>query len=81
MNHSSHAGRVLGVHACPSGGWIVVVSKVLERLFRRFTMSKGIAELRSMNDRDLADIGLTRQQVEYAAKYGRWPIVKQSAPP
>jgi hypothetical protein len=26
-----------------------------------------------MDDRLLVDIGLTRQQVEYIAKHGRWP--------
>ena len=36
---------------------------------------RGIAELRAMDDHLLADIGLTRQQVEYASRYGRLPKV------
>jgi uncharacterized protein YjiS (DUF1127 family) len=36
-------------------------------------MRRGAAELRAMDDRLLADIGLTRDMVEYLARYGTLP--------
>jgi uncharacterized protein YjiS (DUF1127 family) len=77
MSHSSNADRGLPVHLGPSGSWIAVVSKLLERLVRGLTTRESTAELGAMGDRHLADIGLTRQQVEYIARHGRWPAVKQ----
>ena len=48
-------------------GWLAsLVSS--ERAMRR-----GTAELRAMDDRLLADIGLTRELVEYLARYGTLP--------
>jgi uncharacterized protein YjiS (DUF1127 family) len=78
MSQASNAGRVFGVHLNPSGSWTAVVSNLLEQLVCKLAMRNGIAELRAMDDRYLADIGLTRQQVEYIARYGRWPTVKRS---
>jgi uncharacterized protein YjiS (DUF1127 family) len=37
------------------------------------SMCRGVAELRAMDNRLLADIGLTRERVEYLARYGTLP--------
>ena len=65
----------------PAGGGsspIFSSSKLFERLVCKFTARNGIAELRAMDDRLLADIGLTRQQVEYIARHGRRPTAEHS---
>jgi hypothetical protein len=61
MSHTSNAGHLLPVHLSLSGSWVAVASKLLERLVCKLTMRNGIAELMAMDDRRLADIGLTRQ--------------------
>jgi len=72
MSYSSHADQVSRVHPGSSRGWIAVLSKLIERLICRLTTRNGIVELRALDDRRLADIGLTRQQVEYVARHGRF---------
>jgi len=78
MSQASNADRVSAGNPGPSVNWIAGVSKLLERLVCKLAVRNGIAELRAMDDRQLADIGLTRQQLEYITNYGRWPTVKQS---
>ena len=73
MSQSSNADRVLPVHLSSFESLIAVLSKLIERLICKRPARNGIAELRAMDDRRLTDIGLTRQQVEYVARHGRWP--------
>ncbi len=77
MSHSSHTDQVLPVHLSSSGIWVAVLLQLIERMLCRLTRN-GIAELRAMDDRRLTDIGLTRQQIEYIARRGRWPTVRHS---
>jgi uncharacterized protein YjiS (DUF1127 family) len=67
MSHS-RANQVLPVCLGRCRRWIAFALKL-----RKLTIRNGIADLRAMNDRLLADIGLTRQQVEYMARHDRWP--------
>jgi hypothetical protein len=78
MSHSSHADRVLPMHPSSPGSWVAVLPKLIERLICKLTTGNGLVELRAMDDRLLTDIGLTRQQIEYVARHGRWPTVEQS---
>jgi uncharacterized protein YjiS (DUF1127 family) len=79
MNLPSHADRALPVQLSSPGSWLGVLLKLIEQLTCKLATRNGIAELRAMDDRRLTDIGLTRQQIEYVARHGRWPIVRQSS--
>jgi hypothetical protein len=57
ITHSSNVDRMLPLHLSPPGGWIAVVSKLLERLLCNLTMHGGTAELIAMDDRLPANIG------------------------
>jgi hypothetical protein len=75
MSHSSHADRGVPMHLGSSWSWAAVLSKLIEQLICKFTTGNGIGELRAMDDRRLFDVGLTRHQIEYVARHGRWPTI------
>ena len=51
----------------------VVLSYPIRWLASQRAMRRSAAELRAMDDRRLADIGLTRDMVEYLTRYGTLP--------
>jgi len=60
-----------------SDSWVTVLSKFAKRQITGIVEWRRIRReaeaLLSMDDRTLADIGLRRCEVEYAARYGRRP--------
>ena len=77
MSQASHADRMLPIRSNSFRYRCSVLAAHFEQLIRKLAMRNGMAELRAMGDRQLADIGLTRQQVEYVDRHGRWPTVDQ----
>jgi uncharacterized protein YjiS (DUF1127 family) len=64
--HLASGGRRQSALAKSMGRWIARIRK--ERRIRR-----GIEEMMALDDRMLRDIGVSRSDVEYVARYGRWP--------
>jgi uncharacterized protein YjiS (DUF1127 family) len=78
MDKSVIAARQLPVRVLGSArSWKAALVNTVNRLVAWINsvraIRSGIAELRAMDDRLLADIGLTREQVEYLSRYGRLP--------
>ena len=49
------------------------IRRLASRISSERAMQRGAAQLRAMDDRLLADIGLPRELVEYRARYGTLP--------
>src|SRR5262249_55333080 len=75
---------IIEKHAVPAGeipiardSWVTVLSRLakaqIARIVERRRVRRDAEALLSMDDRTLADIGLRRCEVEYAARYGRRP--------
>ena len=76
---------IIGKHATPATGTpiasdslLTVVCRMAKRqmnqIAARRRMRRDVELLLAMDDRMLADIGLRRWEVEYAARYGRRPV-------
>jgi uncharacterized protein YjiS (DUF1127 family) len=61
----------------PAGSWPATLVNSIERSVARIRsehrIRRGVDELKACDDRMLADIGLTRGDIEYAARHGRLP--------
>jgi uncharacterized protein YjiS (DUF1127 family) len=66
LTHSVSLGRRRTALAALTARWIARIRK--ERRIRR-----GIEEMMALDDRMLRDIGVSRSDVAYVARYGRWP--------
>lgn len=59
------------------GSWRTTLAQAIRRRTEWLRAARrdrrGIHELVALDDRSLADIGLTRSDVEHAARYGRLP--------
>ena len=59
------------------GSWWMAVATSIKRRVERKRMERqnrrSIGELMIADDRMLADVGLTREEVEYAVRHGRLP--------
>jgi uncharacterized protein YjiS (DUF1127 family) len=57
-----------------AAGWHVAIAAPTVRLMAKWQRAqsrrRALAELRALDDRSLRDIGLTRADIEYAARYG-----------
>ena len=67
-----------GETSIASDSWVTVLSRLakvqIARIVERRRVRRDVEALLSMDDRTLADIGLRRCEVEYAARYGRRPV-------
>lgn len=59
---STTAAMVLGIGRALRKGWVAYMNWRIEQL--------AIARLQSMGDRELKDIGLTRESIEFAVRTG-----------
>jgi uncharacterized protein YjiS (DUF1127 family) len=78
MASSTIADRALAVERHRSRTHLLApAAGAIERLIawirREYRIRRGINELRSLDDYMLSDIGLTRDAIEHAARYGRLP--------
>jgi uncharacterized protein YjiS (DUF1127 family) len=49
------------------------IARWIARIRKEWRIRRGIEELMALDDRMLRDIGVSRSNVEYVARYGRWP--------
>jgi uncharacterized protein YjiS (DUF1127 family) len=76
MHGTTIAARLLAGSRGPIGRRQATWAPVLRRLIAWFRnerrIRRGIDELRALDDRMLADIGLTRATIEHAARHGAY---------
>ena len=75
MSGSTMGSRTdAGLGAAPWGVALLrPLARALARLRHEWRMRRDIDHLLALDDRMLADIGLSRSMIEYAARHGRFP--------
>jgi uncharacterized protein YjiS (DUF1127 family) len=77
MSSSTIEARASPVAGRGPRTWQVSPAQAIKRLVawvrNERRIRRGIVELMSLDDRLLADIGLSRGDIEHAARYGRFP--------
>jgi uncharacterized protein YjiS (DUF1127 family) len=57
-------------HAAP----VQAIKRLIARIRNERRIRRAVDELKALDDRTLADIGVTRGDVEHAVRYGTFPV-------